>query len=278
MRIYFADSSNERGQYNLLFEENATNGLFSYAYQSAAGSEWRDLWSKFYQSGVTPHIHIDSGAFTAFTKGKPIKPKDYGKWALNFYEEWHHKAELQFFNLDVIGDQQASWRNQIILEGMGLNPLPIITYGADLSHLDRALENYPYIALGGLVPYARQKKKLRAWLDYCFSRITKRYKHDGVYPKVHLLGVTQAWALNRYPCYSSDSSSWLMPLRQGEARSAGIKRLPKYTSGEYSRKTNLHALRSEIRRFQRMEQEATNLWKSRGIVWKSDQPSNARSR
>ena len=217
---------------------------------------------------LRPRVIIDSGAFTAWTSGKAIDPRDYAAWALDFKERWESKMHsLYFMNLDVIGDQEASWDNQLILEGLGLNPLPIITFGADKKHLIRALDNYPYIALGGLVPYSRDKVKLKKWLDFCFSIIMEKKKKTGVMPKVHLLGITTDWVLKRYPCFSSDSSSWVGCLRFGGGAAAGLKQIPRYKESEAAMSATIHTLRAEIRKYKKMEEEATKLWKSRGIVF-----------
>jgi hypothetical protein len=217
---------------------------------------------------LRPRVIIDSGAFTAFTTGKAINPKDYAEWALDFDKRWRHKMEsLEFMNLDVIGNQEASWRNQAILEALGMKPLPIVTYGVDLKHLERALAEYDYIALGGLVPYSRHKDKLRVWLDSCFSRVMAYKKKTGVMRRIHLLGITTDWVLKRYPCFSSDSSSWVSCLRFGGGAAAGIKQLPRYKDGDGAMAATIHTLRSEIRKYKKMETEATNLWTKRGIVF-----------
>lgn len=217
---------------------------------------------------LRPRVIIDSGAFTAFTTGKIITPQEYGLWALDFRKRWQGKMKsLHFMNLDVIGDQDASWKNQEILEMMGLKPIPIVTFGANKKHLIKALGNYEYIALGGLVPYSKDKPKLSSWLDSCFALIMQKYKETGIMPKVHLLGITSDWVLKRYPCYSSDSSSWVSCLRFGGGDAAGIKQLPRYKESDAAMAATIHTPRSEIRKYKKMEEEATNLWKKRGIYW-----------
>jgi len=217
---------------------------------------------------LRPRVIIDSGAFTAWSTGKTIHPKEYAEWALDFDKRWRSKfASLEFMNLDVIGDQNASWRNQSILEGLGLNPIPIITVGADPCHIERALKNYHYIALGGLVPYTRNKPKLTKWLDFCFSKVMTYKKETGVLTKVHLLGITTDWVLKRYPCFSSDSSSWVACLRFGGGDAAGLKKIPRYKESDAAMAATIHTLRSEIRKYKKMEEEATRLWASRGISW-----------
>ena len=304
MKIHLADSSDERGQYNALLSLNQTNQLLSYAYKHAE-KYFEPLWEgqlRIFLAGnptknsaiqdrtldlISNHLTtyadiqevndktrhfdsrsnvlIDSGAFTAFTKGKFIDPFEYAKWAIDFSSRWKSKmSNLNFMNLDVIGDQDASWTNQSKIESTGLNVLPIVTYNADLKHLDRAL-NYPYFALGGLVPYSSQTKVLQSWLDSCFSRIMKHKATTGVMPKVHLLGVTRDWVCTRYPIYSCDSSSWTQCVRFGGAKRSGLGAVPRYKESEAALSANIEELCSAIKFYQKMERDATNLWEKRGI-------------
>jgi hypothetical protein len=272
VRIHLTATCGEKDEHGvpvrtLIARESHESSLFSFAYKEDEKT-WNDVWSTSITPSVLPRVIIDSGAFTAYTSGKPINPRDYAKWALDFRSRWEHKMKsLYFMNLDVIGDQDASWVNQSILEGLGLKPIPIVTYGAEKRHLIKAIENYDYIALGGLVPYSREKPKLQKWLDFCFSAVMQKYKSTGVMPKIHLLGITTDWVLKRYPCFSSDSSSWVSCLRFGCGAAAGLKKIPRYKESSAAMSATIHVLRSEIRKYKKMEQEATNLWKSRGIYW-----------
>lgn len=54
--------------------------------------------------------------------------------------------------------------NLSILEGLGMSLIPVFTYKADFRHFEYMLENYEYIALGGLF----DKPNLKKWLDACF--------------------------------------------------------------------------------------------------------------
>ena len=265
MFLFFVDTSNERGQRACLLEAEHPSYLHSYAYRGA--SIWRGVtqyWENLIVLGIPPRTIIDSGAFTAWSAGKLIRPEDYGYWALSVRSEWADKmVALDFMNLDVIGDQEESWSNQAMLERMGLNPMPIITYGADLKHLDRALAEYPYIALGGLVPHASSRANLSQWLDLCFQRVMTVREKTGKMPRVHLLGVTREWVLMRYPAYSADSSTWTRCLRFGEDKSlsAGIPR-----AGKIGHEVAMQfAIKNNIQRYQRLQETASNLWKRRGI-------------
>jgi hypothetical protein len=85
--------------------------------------------------------------------------------------------------------------------------------------------------------------------------------------RIHLLGITTDWVLKRYPCYSSDSSSWVACLRFGGGAAAGLDKIPRYKESDAALSATIHTLRSEVVKYKKMETEATNLWKSRGIIW-----------
>lgn len=304
MFLHLAETSSSRGQYQLLLALKHRNHLISYAYRSTAIPAIEPIWSAMHlhfagnglmaarakeSEGANTHlisyaypeeigkhqplvetqsgarVIIDSGAFTAHTTGKKIQLEQYAEFAHDLRGKWVDKlTALHFMNLDVIGDQSLSWQNQAKLEQLGVNPIPIITRGSSLEDLHRSLE-YPYIALGGLVGVTRQE--LQVWFDRCFRVIMEHRRKTGIMPKVHLLGVTSEWALFRYPAYSSDSSSWVRVLRFGDASAAGLKRVPRLGDGDTARAANMHVLRSEIRKFQKLEHDATQLWKARGVEW-----------
>lgn len=210
---------------------------------------------------------VDSGAFTAFTQGQVLRPEAYAAWAQELARRWGpHLRALHFFSLDVIGDQDASWRNHTHLEQLGLQPIPIVTFGADLRHLERAL-SYPYLALGGLVPWAKRRSVLQPWLDRCFALIGRACARTGRMPRVHLLGISQAWVLERYPCYSADSSTWASVMRFGRTSDLGPHtRVPKpHTQAEQL--ITCAALRREVTLYSEMERRATARWALQGVTF-----------
>lgn len=255
MYIYHAGDAEIRGFESI--HESIENKLCSYAYPRVAEGYIQRALS-------ASRIIIDSGAFTAFTSGKAIDPIAYGEWALDFKMKYGSKVKkLSFMNLDVIGDQAKSWRNQEVLDGMGLYPIPVVTFGAKLRDLERAIE-YPYMALGGLVPYSTQKEKLQAWLDFCFKFFVSRYESTSVMPRVHLLGVARESLLLRYPAYSADSTLWLLPLRYARSNVLKIKGISyKEETANLFRK----AVREELLNQARIQSKVTAIWARRGVVW-----------
>ena len=98
---------------------------------------------------------LDSGAFTAFTLWKKIDLQEYIEFV---------KKNKQFFelyaNLDVIGDYEATDKNQKIMENAGLKPLPTYHMWEPREYFEELVDRYDYIWLWWLVPYARQPQKI----------------------------------------------------------------------------------------------------------------------
>lgn len=142
-------------------------------------------------------LFIDSGAFSAFTKNIEIDLDAYCLWIKTLQPN-------QFANLDVIGNPEQTYQNQIYIETHhSLNPLPVFHMNENIEYLYRYL-NYEYICLGGMV----KNEGLEPWLDEVFSIIYKNNPHL----KVHGFGLTGS-LLEKYPFFSIDSSSWANGVR-----------------------------------------------------------------
>lgn len=152
-------------------------------------------------------IFLDSGAFSAFTKGVEIDIQKYCHY-IKTNEDIIERVDgvLCASVLDGIGDPLKTFKNQKRMEELGATPLPCFHYGEDERYLEYYVEHYPYITLGGMVPISTGQLKI--WLD----RIWERYltNPDGrARLKVHGFGLTTPSLMRRYPWYSVDSSSWV---------------------------------------------------------------------
>lgn len=252
MWLHLAETSLHRGLKDLLLQEQQLSTLMSYAYRDQE-SKFTPIWQ---QAGS--RVLIDSGAFTLATSTRQnLTRSDYLHWARDFRAR-HPGLRIRFMNFDVIGDQQASWKNWEFLQE--IQPICVITFGATRADLERAAKEADYIALGGLVPLCNDRPRLKRWLDFCFHHLLRQ----GI-PKVHLLGLAQRWILERYPFYSADTSGWSTSLRFGTVRGMhGIKRIPRYQDAPL---INTHAVRQEIRLMQKRQLHATQIWAGRGIHW-----------
>jgi hypothetical protein len=151
-------------------------------------------------------VFADSGAYSAFTQGKPVVEADYIAWV----KKWQHHFTA-VAGPDVIGNAQETkmatlrMRQQVT----GIPVLPTFHVGEDWAYLDFWAKEADYIAFGGMVPYTRRLPLLTAWLDKAFKRTPA-----GV--KVHGFGMTTWPLLLRFPWYSVDSSSWTAGFRYAQ--------------------------------------------------------------
>ncbi|SRR5258708_542208 len=210
---------------------------------------------------------LDSGAFSAYFQKKPIDIEHYA----SFLKENKDVLEV-YANLDVIGDPKATEQNQRFLESKGLNPLPTFHYGSDIKFLKKILKEYRYFALGGLVPIAKRKKALQDWLDYCFNEIIKTVP----LPMVHGFGLSSYWAWERYPLFSTDSTAWLSVGKYGSSikykngrASSDDKNSNRMMNFQLKQdKGYIQLQHNAILTYLKMADQATKLWKHRGVNWK----------
>jgi hypothetical protein len=148
-------------------------------------------------------IFIDSGAFSAETKGVPINIDEYCEFLIN-------TGVGTYAGLDVIGNAKATMGNvRYMEERYKLTPIPTFHLGGDLEDLYKILQDkkpngtlprYDYIALGGLV----FSSNIMRYCDEVWSIILK--EAPGI--RVHGFGMTNVELMERYPWYSVDSSSY----------------------------------------------------------------------
>jgi hypothetical protein len=155
--------------------------------------------------GVPLDIFADSGAFSAYTLGQPLDVTAYIVWA----KQWQHRFTA-IAGPDVIGDAKATADGTYrMMEALpDATVLPTFHVGDDWSWLDHWTSRCDYLALGGMVPYARAAPLLRRWVVTAFSRIPATVR-------VHGFGLTTWSLLRAFPWYSVDSSSWTGVFRFG---------------------------------------------------------------
>lgn len=140
MKLYFASYSTDTGASE---STGANNLLETYLYFKNKDYQ---VWHK--DKGLLgKDLFLDSGAFSAFTKGKVINIDEY----IGFIKK-NEKVITTYAGLDVIGDSEATRKNVEYMESKGLHPLPTFHHGSDYEELERMVKKYNYIALGGLVP------------------------------------------------------------------------------------------------------------------------------
>jgi hypothetical protein len=166
-------------------------------------------------------LFLDSGAYSAFSKGVEIDIQEY----IVFIKEHLDFIEI-YAGLDVIGDAEASLQNQEIMEEAGLTPIPCFHFGEDPDYLRYYVDRYDYIALGGVAQAKGNRDGLIKWLEECFDVICNQPSRLPKV-KVHGFAVTSLTLMRRYPWYSVDSTSWVMNSRNG------VVPVPKFRNGKY---------------------------------------------
>jgi hypothetical protein len=153
---------------------------------------------------------LDSGAYSAFTKGTVI---DIDKYAEYITE---HASVYQggYFNLDVITstadkDQdkrrltsKQSYENWKYLKSKGVDTIPIYHNGEDEIWLKKYLKQTDYVGLGAIASLATAQRRFgldRIWKNYFLD------SNGNPTVKVHGLGLTAPGLILAYPWYSVDS-------------------------------------------------------------------------
>lgn len=146
------------------------------------------------------HVMLDSGGFTAFTKGITITVPELAAWYRTI------DAEV-YAALDVIYDPDASRRNALQMRDLGVDCTPAVHAGTSPAEVDRlADDGFTSIALGGMVNVHNARPQVDAWAHACLDRAIAR----GL--RVHGFGLSASSAA-RIPVVmrftTVDSSTWL---------------------------------------------------------------------
>lgn len=174
----------------------------------------KDIASLIKRNNDTIRMVLDSGAFTAWKKGKPINVDDYCRFIENLeFKPW------RYFSLDVIGDPDGSMRNYETMINRGFSPVPIFTRGECVSVLDDLYKTSDVVGVGGLVGTPGNA----GFVNGIMKKIGAR--------KVHWLGFTKIEFIKHYKPYMCDSSGWeggarfgAMNLYMGGGRSVTVKK------------------------------------------------------
>jgi hypothetical protein len=146
--------------------------------------------------GYEPEIFYDSGAYSAYTSGKPINLEKY----IQKIKEVDPYVK-RYFCLDQLGDSEKSYETWVEMRERGLNPIPVFHYQGDEAILQKYIEaGADLIGLGGTVPI-KSKKAVAEWARMIAWLYPANY---------HLLGSAHPIILDEVDLYSADASTWVM--------------------------------------------------------------------
>lgn len=228
MDLFFAGSSMPEA--DELIQNNLYNRLFSYLNDKTNIENYINYMK---QNNVHLKLFIDSGAFTAWTKGTVIDVDTYINWLNERADYLYLYGQLDSIPGNIHTGATAeqvkeaakqTWENYLYMRSKLKNPNALLyTFhvGEPYEYLQQALEwvdeignHIPYIALEGMVGKTTQIKD--NFLQECF-KIIKNSSNPNV--KIHAFGMTSFKLLSIYPITSADSTSWIMTGANGSIMS-----------------------------------------------------------
>lgn len=187
-----------------------------------------EKWITYSSTVEHRKIFVDSGAFSAHTKGKVVDVEDYIEYLNARAGQFEVIAQLDQIpgefgkpktREQLLEAPELSWQNYVYMRERVIDKdklTPIFHQGEDFKHLHRMLEttfdgeHIPYI---GISPANDVSTKDKAkWFEAVF-RIIRDSSNPEV--KTHAFGMTSLALLEKYPFYSADSTSWIMTCANG---------------------------------------------------------------
>jgi len=153
-------------------------------------------------------IFLDSGAYTLESQEVEDTQKYLDDY-IDFILEYEDRL-LVYANLDNIRNVENSWQNQKYMEERGTKPMPVYHYEEDFKWLEKCVNEYEYVGVGGIAKGASIESD-RVLFDRIFDYIYKR----NLSVKIHAFGMAKVRFLVRYPWYSVDSTTWLQHANYG---------------------------------------------------------------
>lgn len=222
MRLVFSTWL-EQAQFDSLTKRGARKRLLSFGIVGSPTGKQRNTWED-YMKGTDLELMLDSGAYTAWKQGTPIKLQDYIAFIEKYKDAW-----TTVVNLDVIPGKpnkaptsaeaeraaDEGWDNYYqlrdALKPYGIVPIHVFHRGDDFKHLRRLVDECEYFGLAPKTDGTTEQR--RAWLEDCMPYVTDA--KGFATRKLHGFAVTALDLMRRYPWYSVDSTSWIMMGRFG---------------------------------------------------------------
>lgn len=222
--LYFAGSQNKLAEEFL--RKNGNNRLASQLLDRIVIRGWIDSRQEGNAKG---NLFIDSGAFSAHTRGAEVNVDEYIEFINSIDDDVHIFAQVDkipgVFRQPKTREQlleapALSWKNYLYMRDKVKSPeklLPIFHQGEEYTWLTNMLEwtddegnHIPYI---GISPANDQPvKEKEKFIDKCFKIIATSSNPD---VKTHAFGMTSLNILERYPFTSADSTSWILNAAMG---------------------------------------------------------------
>lgn len=221
--LYFAGSQNPDAERKL--QELNVDRLCSQLLDRQIIAQWIDARQRGAAQG---NLFIDSGAYSAHTRGIVINVDEYIEYVNDLDEEIYLVAQLDTIpgvykkkkTREQLENAPAqSWENYLYMRTKMYSPrklLPIFHQGEDFKWLDNMLnarfDGEPIWYIGLSPANDMPLKEKDKWLERCYSTIRKSSNPDVC---THIFGMTTLSVLERYPATSADSTTWIMQGAMG---------------------------------------------------------------
>jgi hypothetical protein len=201
-----------------------TNKLVSFIYPDQLRS-WFEV-----SEGREGNIIVDSGAFSAWNKGKPVDLDAYINYALTAIEKGKSQGKrVHIVNLDVIpgkAGQTASlnrpkdsqdfvrvkaikdeaarqgYHNLKRMKEAGITPIHVFHQGEDYKWIERMVKLTPYIGISPANDMSVKEKA--AWIGDVFRYLWEK----GIEVDTHGFAVWMPSVMKAYPWTSCDAATW----------------------------------------------------------------------
>lgn len=171
---------------------------------------------------------LDSGAFTFMQNSK--KHVDWNEYLEQYAEFINTHNVDKFFELDI--DSVVGYDNVIELRGKlerltGKQSIPVWHISRGKDEFLKMCEEYPYVALGGIVGAGKGSKTYKRYHTAFPWFIQEAHKRNA---KIHGLGFTSLQGITKYHFDSVDSTAWTTGNRFGYAYAFDGKTMTKTDS------------------------------------------------
>ncbi|MFP8489274.1 hypothetical protein ACKGJO_09225 [Gracilimonas sp. Q87] len=223
------------------------NRLVSFAYPEQFG-QW------LHQTDDAPgNVILDSGAFSAWNKGREIDINEYIEYAHQCIAQGEKaNKKVHVVNLDVIPGEAGEMKginlirpktrrkideaakqgfdNMVRMKKEGITPIHVFHQHEHFRWLDKMLEQTDYIGISPANDLSTKARRL--WMDKVFTYLNK----TGANVKTHGFGVTSIPDLKQFPWHSCDSASWVLLAAYGQVMwpVKGFKRGSVLSNSDYN--------------------------------------------
>jgi hypothetical protein len=238
MKMYFVAPSHTPIM-EMYIDLGVKNFLVSYFYDKK-GEQIQKIRDKVPDA----NIMMDSGAYSAFSLGRPIDVKDY----IDYVKIHGHNVD-EVISLDVIGSGKGSKENFDAMLDAGVDSIPVYHMREPYEYLEYYIKKAHYIGLGG--NNQDDQRIFFNYLQHTMDKVPEKIK-------LHLFGVMNLDLLFRFAerLESCDASSAIKVTAYNSTVSyTGIGRIVRGGAQRLTSDDSLHLHKYTVYKYLEMEKQ-----------------------